>query len=151
MKKKICGLRISKMVSMGQKGSQNVQYCLKWSSMVPNGPTWSKQNDHKFKRMAFINRFNLVLVWSKIVQILTNKSSKWLWHNQVSWCSFYFSFLQYTSFYTSIYLCIVHKVEIWITFVLGPYAVYLVYTKRKYEGNISKQKGIYCLRPDGAY
>ena len=56
VKKIISGLRISKMVSKGQKGSQNVQYCLEWSSMVPNGPTWSKQNDHKFKRMAFINK-----------------------------------------------------------------------------------------------
>ena len=43
--------------------------------------------DHKFIRMAFITRFNLVLVWSKIVQIFTNKSSKWVRHNQVSWSS----------------------------------------------------------------
>ena len=38
--------------------------------------------------MAFITRFNLVPVWSKIVQILTYKSSKWVRHNQVSWSSF---------------------------------------------------------------
>ena len=43
---------------------------------------------HQFNRMAFITRFNLVLVWSKIVQILTKKSSKWVRHNQVSWSSF---------------------------------------------------------------
>ena len=35
--------------------------------------------------MAFTTRFNLVLVWSKIVQILTKKSSNWVRHNQVSW------------------------------------------------------------------
>ena len=76
------------MVLKGNKWSQNFQYGLKWSSMVPNGPKWSKKNDHKFNRMSFITRFNLVLVWSKIVQILTKKSSKWVWHNQVSWSSF---------------------------------------------------------------
>ena len=38
--------------------------------------------------MAFIHRFNLVLVWSKIVQILTKKSPKWVRHYQVSWSSF---------------------------------------------------------------
>ena len=59
------------MVLKGKKWSQNVQYGLKWSSMVPNGPKWSKKIDHKFNRMAFIARFNLVLVWSKIVQIFT--------------------------------------------------------------------------------
>ena len=37
--------------------------------------------------MAFITRFNLVLVWSKIVQIFPKKSSKWVRHNQVSWSS----------------------------------------------------------------
>ena len=37
--------------------------------------------------MAFITRFNLVLIWSKIVQILTQKSSKWVPHIQVSWSS----------------------------------------------------------------
>ena len=63
------------MVVKGKKWSQNVQYGLKWSSMVPNGPKWS-------------TRFNLVLVWSKIVQILTKKSSNWVRHNQVSWYSF---------------------------------------------------------------
>ena len=43
--------------------------------------------------MAFITRFNLVLVWSKIVQIWTKKSSKWVQHNQVSWSCFYKCFL----------------------------------------------------------
>ena len=44
---------------------------------------------HKFNRMAFITRFNLVLVWSKIVQILTKNSSNWVRHNQVSWSSYF--------------------------------------------------------------
>ena len=39
--------------------------------MIPNAPKWSWKVDHKFNRMAFITRFSLVLVWSKIVQILT--------------------------------------------------------------------------------
>ena len=72
------------MVLNGKKWSQNVQYGLKWSSMFPNGPKWSK----KFNWMAFKTRFNLVLVWSKIVQIFTKKSTKWVRHNQVSWSSF---------------------------------------------------------------
>ena len=49
--------------------------------MVFNGPKWSLvvlKINHKFKWMAFITKFNLVLVWSKIVQILTKKSSKWV-------------------------------------------------------------------------
>ena len=37
--------------------------------------------------MVFITRFNLVLLWTKIGQILTKKSSKWVRHNQVSWSS----------------------------------------------------------------
>ena len=37
--------------------------------------------------MVFITRFNLVLVWSKIVQYLTKKSSKWDRRKQVSWSS----------------------------------------------------------------
>ena len=81
-----------KLSQREQKWSQNVQYSLKWSSMFPNGPKWSKKNYHKFNRMAFITRFNLVLVWSKIVQIFTKKSSKWVRHNQVSWSSFFFFF-----------------------------------------------------------
>ena len=48
---------------------QNVQYGLKWSSMVPTGPKWSKKTKHKFNRMAFITRFNLVC--SKRIQIQT--------------------------------------------------------------------------------
>ena len=60
-----------------------------WSSMVPNGPKWSLKMDHKFNRMVFITRFNLVLVWSKLVQILTKMSCKLFRHNQVSWSSFY--------------------------------------------------------------
>ena len=39
--------------------------------------------------MAFTTRFNLVLVWPQIVQILTKKSSNWVRHNQVSWSSFH--------------------------------------------------------------
>ena len=38
--------------------------------------------------MVFVTRFNLVLVWSKTVQILTKKPFKWVRHNQVSWSSF---------------------------------------------------------------
>ena len=57
---------------------------LQWSQMVLNG---LKKIDHKFNRRAFITRFNLVLVWSKIVQLLTKKSYKWVWHSQVSWSS----------------------------------------------------------------
>ena len=38
--------------------------------------------------MAFITRFNLVFEWSKIVRILTKKSSKWVRYNQVSWSSY---------------------------------------------------------------
>ena len=37
--------------------------------MVQNGPKWSTQIDHKFNRMSFITRFNLVLVWSKLEKI----------------------------------------------------------------------------------
>ena len=51
--------------------------------MFPNGPKWSKN------WIALITRFNLVLVWSKIVLILTNKSFKCVRYNQVSWSSFY--------------------------------------------------------------
>ena len=64
------------MVLKGKKWSQNVQYGLKWSSMVPNGPKWSKKINHKFNRMVFITRFNLVLVWFKIVKILTKSHPK---------------------------------------------------------------------------
>ena len=39
--------------------------------MILNGPKWYTKIDHKFNRMVFITRFNLVLVWSKIVKILT--------------------------------------------------------------------------------
>ena len=59
------------MVLKGKQWSQNVQYGLKWSSSVPNGPKWSKKIDHTFNRMVFITRFNLVLVWSKIVKNFT--------------------------------------------------------------------------------
>ena len=59
---------------------------LQWSQMVLNG---LKKIYHTFNRMAFITRFNLVLVWSKIVKLLTIKSSKWVRHNQVSWSSFF--------------------------------------------------------------
>ena len=55
--------------------------------MFPNGPKWSTTIGHKFNTMVIITRLNLVLVWSKIVQILTKKSSKWVRHNQVSWSS----------------------------------------------------------------
>ena len=65
------------MVLKGKKWSQNVQYGLKWSSMVPNGPKRSKKIYHKFNRMAFITRFNLVLVWSKIVQLLLKSHPNW--------------------------------------------------------------------------
>ena len=52
---------------------------LQWSQMVLNG---LKKINHKFNRMAFIAKFNLVLVWSKTVQILKKKkSSKWVRHN----------------------------------------------------------------------
>ena len=45
--------------------------------MFPNVPNWSKKIDHKFNRMAFITRFNLVLVWSKIVQLLLKSHPNW--------------------------------------------------------------------------
>ena len=45
----------------------------KWSSMDFNGPKWSKKIYHKFNRIAFITRFKLVLVWSKIDQIFDLK------------------------------------------------------------------------------
>ena len=78
------------MVLKGKKWSKNVQYGLKRSLMVPNGPKWSTKIYHKFNRMVFITRFNLVLVWSKIFQNLTKRSSKWVRHNQVSWSSFFY-------------------------------------------------------------
>ena len=56
--------------------------------MVPNGLKWATKINHKFNRMAFVIRFNLVRIWGKIVQILTEKSSKWVRHNQASWSSF---------------------------------------------------------------
>ena len=62
-----------KMVLKGKKWSQNIQYGLKWSSMFPNGPKWSKKIGHTFNWMAFITWFNLVLVWSKIAQIMNKK------------------------------------------------------------------------------
>ena len=46
-----------------------------------------KKIDYKSNRMSFITRLNLVLVWAKIVQMLTKKSSQWVRHNQVSWSS----------------------------------------------------------------
>ena len=58
---------------------------LQCSQMILNG----LKIDHTFNWMVFITRFNLVLVWSKIVQIFTKKSSKWVRQNQVSWSSFH--------------------------------------------------------------
>ena len=46
--------------------------------MFSNDPKWSKKVYHKFNKMAFIPRFTLGLVWSKIVHILTKKSSNWV-------------------------------------------------------------------------
>ena len=71
------GLRMSEMALKGKKWSkniqisvnwsQNVQCTLQWSSMVPIGPKWRKTKiNHEFNRMAFITKFHLVLVWSKI-------------------------------------------------------------------------------------
>ena len=77
---------LKKMFPNGKNGS-------KMFNMVLNGVQCSQmvlndlKMDHKFNWIAFITRFNLVLVWSKIVQMLTNKSSKWVRHNQVSWSS----------------------------------------------------------------
>ena len=81
----------------------------KMFNMVLNGLQCSQMvlkglnTDHKFNWIAFITSFNLVLVWSKIVQILTNKSSKWVRHNQVSWSSF----------------CLFHLEE-WKAFIICP-------------------------------
>ena len=77
------------MVLKGKTLSPNVQYGLKWSSRFPNDPKWSKQINHKFNMMAFMTRFNPVLVWSKLVKILTKKSSKWVLNNQVSFLSLF--------------------------------------------------------------
>ena len=44
----------------------NVLNGIQWSQMVLNG---LNKIDHKFNRMAFIAKFNLVLVWSKTVQL----------------------------------------------------------------------------------
>ena len=89
---------MAKMVLKGKKWFKNLQISVKWSQNVQYGPKWSKglqmvlnglkKIKHKFDRMAFITRLNLVLVWPKIVQIVTKKSSKWVLHNQVSWSSF---------------------------------------------------------------
>ena len=71
------GPRLSLMVLNDEKWSKSVKMvpkCSIWSYMVFNVPKWSlivKQIDHKFNWMAFITKLNLVLVWSKIVQILT--------------------------------------------------------------------------------
>ena len=81
------GPRIPYMVLKGKNGPKMLKLVLnglQWSQMVPNG---LKKINHKFNCMAFITRFNLILVWSKIVQILTKKSSQWFRHNQVSWSS----------------------------------------------------------------
>ena len=83
------------MVLKGKKWSSRVKNGPKMFNMVLNGLQCSqmvlngiKKIDHTFNRMAFIARFNLVLVWSKIVKISTKISSKWVRHNQVSWSSF---------------------------------------------------------------
>ena len=44
--------------------------------------------------MTFTTRFNLVLVWSNMVKILTKKSSKWVRPNQVSWSTFLYAVLK---------------------------------------------------------
>ena len=46
------GPRMCKMVLKAKNGTQNVQYSLKWSSMVQHGPKWSKKTDNKFNKMA---------------------------------------------------------------------------------------------------
>ena len=76
-----------KQKKITQPVSTKKNHATSWSSMFPNGPKWSKKIDHEFNRMAFITRFNLGFVWSKIVQILTKKLSKCVRHNQVSWSS----------------------------------------------------------------
>ena len=56
--------------------------------MFPNGPKWSYNFYYKFNWIAFTTRLNLVLVWSKIVQILTKSHPIGSGTNQVSWSSF---------------------------------------------------------------
>ena len=62
------GTRMFEMVPKGKKWSQNFQYGLKWPTMVSNVSKWAKKIGYKFNRMAFLTRFNLVLVLSKIVK-----------------------------------------------------------------------------------
>ena len=81
--------------------------------MVPSGPKWSKTINHKFNRMAFITRFNLVLVWSNILQIFTKKSSKWFWHNQVSWSSYIWARSNF---------CI--KIKLFVTYLFYTYVLH---------------------------
>ena len=60
--------RLSEMALKIKKWSKNANECKivqkysVWSSMVPNDPKWSENIDYKLHRMAFITRFNLVLV-----------------------------------------------------------------------------------------
>ena len=70
-----------------KKWSHNFEYGLKLSSMVQMVLNGLKKIDHKFNRISLIISFNLVLVWSEIVQMLTKKSSQWVRHNQVFWSS----------------------------------------------------------------
>ena len=59
--------------------------------MVPNCPKWSKIIDHKFNRMAFITRFNLVLVISGIqylVYISRCKIPDVDYYVYSNWCTF---------------------------------------------------------------
>ena len=69
---------------------------------VHTGANWSKWANIGWNMFKLIqigldrskqksNSIPYGLIWSKIDKILTKKSSKWVWHNQVSWSSFVFN------------------------------------------------------------
>ena len=84
------GLKFAKIVQNVKKNYQNSSH---WSKIINNG-SYFIQNDQKSPKWLKIVLYGLI--WSNMVQFLSTKSSKWVWHNQVSRSSFYFLLLSFT-------------------------------------------------------
>ena len=80
------GSKWDNYVLIGQTGLNWVQRGPNGSIQVKTGPNRSKLIEIGSNRLKKSNMMLYGLIWSKMVQILTNKSSKWVRHNQVS-CS----------------------------------------------------------------
>ena len=101
-------------------------------------PNWSKGVNIGLNRFKLIQiglkwskKTNIIcygLIWSKIVQILTKKSSKWVWHNLVSYFSFSLFFTEYAPILIqlvtldvrlSVVLCLPHGLKTSETVIVG--------------------------------